>query len=66
MGDYPGDLLSALIFQDLEAGCEGGACQFSVVSLLIDKIHSNLCVILLSTGQIKVIDLFSGFTLFHR
>ena len=51
---------------DMEAGCEGGACQFSVVSLMIDKLHSNLCAVLLSTGQIKVVDLCSGITLFHR
>lgn len=51
---------------DLEGGCEGGACQFSVVSLMIDKLHSHLCAVLLSTGHINVIDLYSGATLFQR
>ena len=51
---------------DLEGGCAGGACQFSVVSLMIDKLHSHLCVVLLSTGHINVIDLYSGATLFQR
>ena len=54
------------VAQDMEGGCEGGACQFSVVSLMIDKLHTHLCAILLSTGQIKVIDLYTGHTLFQR
>jgi hypothetical protein len=49
-----------------EGGCEGGACQYSVVSLMIDKRHSDLCAVLLSTGQLNVIHLPSGATLFHR
>ena len=51
---------------DLEGGCEGGACQFSVVSLMIDKLHTHLCAVLLSTGEINVIDLNSGHSLFYR
>eukprot|EP00090_Calanus_glacialis_P019394 TRINITY_DN29800_c0_g1_i1.p1 TRINITY_DN29800_c0_g1~~TRINITY_DN29800_c0_g1_i1.p1 ORF type:complete len:700 (-),score=207.27 TRINITY_DN29800_c0_g1_i1:116-2101(-) len=52
--------------QDMESGCEGGACQYSVVSLMIDKLHTELCAVLLSTGQLNVIHLPSGNTLFHR
>jgi len=52
--------------QDMESGCEGGACQYSVLSLMIDKVHTKLCAVLLSTGQLKVIHLQSGATLFHR
>jgi len=51
---------------DMESGCEGGACQYSVVSLMIDKLHTELCAVLLSTGQLNVIHLPSGNTLFHR
>jgi len=49
-----------------EGGCEGGACQYSVVSLMIDKRHTELCAVLLSTGQLNVIHLPSGATLFHK
>ena len=49
-----------------EGGCEGGACQYSVVSLMIDKRHQDLCAVLLSTGQLNVIHLPSGTTLFHK
>jgi len=52
--------------QDMESGCEGGACQYSVVSLMIDKLHPELCAVLLSTGQLNVIHLQSGVTMFHR
>ena len=52
--------------QDLEGGCEGGACQFSVVSLMIDRHHRQVCSLLLSTGQLCVIDLTSGNILFQR
>ena len=51
---------------DMESGCEGGACQYSVVSLMIDKLHTELCAVLLSTGQLNVIHLPSGNTFFHR
>ena len=47
-------------------GCEGGLCQYSVVSLMIDRIHTDTCSILLSTGQLIVIHLVSGTTIFHR
>ena len=47
-------------------GCEGGLCQYSVVSLMIDRIHTQTCSILLSTGQLIVIHLTSGTTIFHR
>ena len=52
--------------QDLEGGCEGGACQFSVVSLMIDKHHRQYCSLLLSTGQLCVVELTSGNILFKR
>ena len=52
--------------QDPESGCEGGACQFSVVSLMIDQHHRQYCTLLLSTGQLCVIDLESGNILFQR
>jgi hypothetical protein len=29
--------------QDMESGYESGACQYSVVSLMIDKLHTELC-----------------------
>merc|ERR1719369_902496 len=51
---------------DPEGGCEGGACQYSVVSLMIDRVHPGLCAVLLSTGQLNVIHLMSGTTVFHR
>ena len=54
------------VSQDLEGGCEGGACQFSVVSLMIDKNHPEYCPLLLSTGQLSVIDLSTANTIFHR
>ena len=54
------------VSQDLEAGCEGGACQFSVVSLMIDQHHHQYCTLLLSTGQLCVIDLETGNILFQR
>ena len=38
----------------------------SVVSLMIDKRHTELCAVLLSTGQLNVIHLPSGATLFHK
>jgi hypothetical protein len=50
----------------IEGGCEGGACHYSVVSLMIDKLQSQLCAVLLSTGQLNVIHLVSGDTVFHR
>jgi hypothetical protein len=50
----------------LEGGCEGGACHYSVVSLMIDRRQPDLCAVLLSTGQLNVIHLVSGDTLFHR
>jgi len=49
-----------------EGGCEGGACQYSVVSLMIDRVHPEMCAVLLSTGQLNVIHLASGNTVFHR
>lgn len=49
-----------------EGGCEGGACQYSVVSLMIDRVHPEMCAVLLSTGQLNVIHLASGDTVFHR
>ena len=52
--------------EDLEAGCEGGACQFSVVSLMIDQHHGQYCTLLLSTGQLSVIDLISGNNVYTR
>lgn len=45
---------------------DSGACQFSVVSLMIDKHHHQYCTLLLSTGQLCVIDLTSGNILFQR
>ena len=54
------------VSQDLEGGCEGGACQFSVVSLMIDRNHPEYCTLLLSTGQLSVIHLRTGSTMFHR
>ena len=33
---------------------------------MIDKLHSSLCAVLLSTGQLNVIDLETGATLFTR
>eukprot|EP00088_Acartia_fossae_P024567 TRINITY_DN2549_c0_g1_i3.p1 TRINITY_DN2549_c0_g1~~TRINITY_DN2549_c0_g1_i3.p1 ORF type:complete len:713 (-),score=154.45 TRINITY_DN2549_c0_g1_i3:230-2368(-) len=50
---------------DREGGCEG-FCQFSVISLMIDRTYSHMCTILLSTGQLIVIHLPSGNTIFHR
>jgi hypothetical protein len=50
----------------LEGGCEGGACHYSVVSLMIDRRQPDLCAVLLSTGQLNVIHLVSGDTVFHR
>ena len=47
-------------------GCEGGLCQYSVVSLMIDKNVPDTCSILLSTGWLIVIHLPSGSTIFHR
>ena len=58
-GSSPGE-------EEEEGGCEGGACQYSVVSLMIDKRHQDLCAVLLSTGQLNVIHLPSGTTLFHK
>ena len=52
--------------EELVEGCEGGACQYSVVSLMIDRRHTALAAVLLSTGQLSVIHLPSGDTLFHR
>jgi hypothetical protein len=39
---------------------------FSVVSLMIDRLHPELCAVLISTGQLNVIHLVSGDTVFHR
>lgn len=50
----------------LEGGCEGGACHYSVISLMIDRKQSDLCAVLLSTGQLNVIHLVTGDTVFHR
>ncbi len=39
---------------------------FSVVSLMIDRLRPELCAVLISTGQLNVIHLVSGDTVFHR
>ena len=54
------------VSQEMEGGCEGGACQFSVVSLMIDNNHPEYCSLLLSTGQLSVIDLRTGDTIFYK
>ena len=59
-------LAKVILISDWLTGCEGGACQFSVVSLLLDKLHPHLCCVLLSTGEINVIDLNLGHSLFYR
>jgi len=51
---------------DREGGCEGGFCQFSVVSLMIDRCETSTCSVLLSTGQLIVINLNTGTTIFHK
>ena len=67
-GDNPGSGggIGAPLLANLEGGCEGGACHYSVVSLMIDRRQPELCAVLLSTGQLNVIHLVSGDTVFHR
>ena len=59
-------LLSGGVGGGEDGDLEGGACQVSVVSLMIDQHHHQYCTLLLSTGQLCVIDLRDGNILFQR
>jgi len=58
--------LKSPVIVEREGGCEGGFCTYSVVSLMIDQNNPEMCCILLSTGQLNVIHLPTGNTVFLR